>query len=140
MSACTIHHSQNPDDGHPTGGRHLFEQFVVEALARLPAKFRERLDNVEIVVEDWPTPETMRRAGVSHPSELLGFYHGIPLTERTHHYTLTLPDKISIYRRPIEMRCRNLADMRAMVRHVLWHELAHHFGLDDERLREIGAY
>ena len=120
--------------------RDVFERAVAEALDELPDFFREKLDNVEVVVEEWPDRETLRRAGVGHPSQLLGFYHGVPQTERTHHYGLVMPDKISVYRRPILMQCRNWEDVRATVRRVVRHELAHHFGIDDDRLREIGAY
>jgi predicted Zn-dependent protease with MMP-like domain len=70
----------------------------------------------------------------------MGFYHGIPQTKRTHDYGLVLPDKISIYQRPIEMRCHTVQQVRTTIRRILRHEVAHHFGLDDERLREIGAY
>ena len=124
----------------PIMNRRTFEHLVAEALNDLPEIFRKKLDNVEIVVEDYPDPETMRLAGVRHPPHLLGFYHGVPQTKRTHHYGLVLPDKISIYQRPIEMRCRTVTQVRAMIHHVLRHEIAHHFGLDDARLREIGAY
>lgn len=120
--------------------RHAFERLVVEAMNTLPEGFRARLDNVEVVVEDWPDRETMRQAGVRHPAQLLGFYHGIPQTKRTHGYNLVLPDKISIYQRPIEMRARTLEEMRMTIHRVLRHEIAHHFGSDDDRLREIGAY
>lgn len=118
----------------------LFEQFVAEALEALPEVFRKRLENVEIVVEDWPDRRTMRLAGVRSPADLLGFYHGVPLTRRTSNYMLVLPDKISIYRQPILMRCRTLEEVRAMVARTLRHEIAHYFGIDDERLQEIGAY
>ena len=120
--------------------RHTFELLVAEALDNLPTAFRAQMDNVEVVVEDWPDAETTRRAGVSHPAQLLGFYHGIPQTKRTHHYGLVLPDKISIYQRPIEMRCRTHEQVRTTIRRVLRHEIAHHFGLDDDQLRAIGAY
>ena len=119
--------------------RFAFERLVSEALDALPERFRDRLDNVEVVVEDWPDRETMRLAGVRHPSSLLGFYRGVPQTRRTHHYGLVLPDKISIYQHPIEMRCRTVEQMRELVQRVLRHEIAHHFGMDDERLREIGV-
>lgn len=117
-----------------------FEHTVAEALDQLPQVFRDRLDNVEIVVEEWPDRETLRLAGVKHPGELLGFYHGIPLTERSQGYNLILPDKISIYRRPILMQCRTLEEARATIHHVLRHEVAHYFGISDDRLREMGAY
>ncbi len=117
-----------------------FERLVAEALEGLPEEIQEKLDNVDVVVADWPDPATLRRAGLQHPVELLGFYHGVPQTKRGHRYGLVLPDKISIYRGPIEMRSSNAEDTRAIVRRVVRHEVAHHFGIDDERLREIGAY
>lgn len=120
--------------------RHSFEELVSEVLDDLPEGFRAKLDNIDIVVEDWPDPATLRRAGLRHPAQLLGFYHGVPHTKRTHSYGLVLPDKISIYRRPIEMRSRSPEELRATVRRVVRHEIAHHFGIDDDRLREIGAY
>ena len=124
----------------PRMDRQTFERLVADSLNDLPEAFRARLDNVDVVVEDWPAPETMRLAGIDHPAQLLGFYHGVPQTKRTHHYGLVLPDKISIYQRPIEMRCRTMEQVRTTVQHVLQHEIAHHFGLDDDQLREIGAY
>ncbi len=120
--------------------RDAFERLVAEALNTLPKTFQEKLDNVEVVVEDWPDRETMRRAGARNPAHLLGLYHGIPQTKRTRNYGLVLPDKISIYQRPIEMRCRTTEEVRETIQHVLRHEIAHHFGLSDERLQEIGAY
>ena len=117
-----------------------FENLVAEALDALPEEFRYRLDNVDVVVQDWPSRETMRQAGVDRPLELLGFYHGVPLTKRGHNYYLVLPDKISIYRMPIMMRCRTPHQVSEMVQQVVRHEVAHHFGIDDARLWEIGAY
>ncbi len=120
--------------------RDAFEKLVVEALEDLPLAFQEKLDNVQVVIENWPDRRTLRLAGVRHPSQLLGFYHGVPQTRRTRYYSLVLPDKISIYQRPIEMRCRTAQEVRQRVKHIVRHELAHHFGIDDDRLREIGAY
>ena len=118
----------------------FFEQFVAEAWDNLPEEFRAELDNIDVVIEDWPDPKTMRQAGVKHRSQLLGLYHGIPLTKRTRGYNLVLPDKISIYRQPIMMRCRDWEQVLRMVHRVLRHEVGHYFGLSDDRLREIGAY
>lgn len=120
--------------------RRFFERLVADALDALPETFGSRLDNVEIVVEDWPDAETLRVVGARSRSDLLGFYHGVPQTVRTHAYGLVLPDKISLYQRPIELRCRSLAEARVLVGHVLRHEIAHHFGLDDARLREIETW
>lgn len=117
-----------------------FEGLVLEALESMPEMFHEALDNVEIVIEQWPAWNTMRMAGVRSKFELLGFYHGVPLTERTTNYGLVSPDKISIYQKPIEAQCSTPQEVRALVRRVVLHELAHHFGIDDDRLHEIGAY
>lgn len=120
--------------------RAVFEAMVARAVDDLPAEFREAMENVETVVEDWPDVETMRRSGLDHPTQLLGFYHGVPLTRRGQSYSLVLPDRISIYRMPILMRCRTLDEVREMVGRVVRHEVAHHFGISDDRLREIGAH
>lgn len=113
---------------------------MAKALNDLPEAFQEKLDNVQVIVEDWPDRGTMRLAGVRHPAALLGFYHGVPQTKRDHNYGLVLPDKISIYQGPIELQCRTAEQVRTMIHRVLRHEIAHHFGINDERLREIGAY
>jgi predicted Zn-dependent protease with MMP-like domain len=120
--------------------RELFEDLVAEAFNNLPPFFLEQLENVAVVVEDWPDPATLRLAGVASPYQLLGFYHGVPKTARTTDYGLVPPDRISIYRRPIEVRCRSVEELRTLVEHVLRHEIAHHFGISDHRLDEIGAY
>jgi len=120
--------------------RETFEQLVSEALDALPEEFQAALDNVEVIVEMWPDAATLQRAKVHHPAELLGFYHGVPQTKRTHRYGLVLPDKISIYQRPIELRCRSMDEVRKMVGHVLRHEIAHHFGISDARLKALDAY
>lgn len=118
----------------------LFEQFVIEAYENLPDFFKDRLDNVVVVVEDWPDRSTLRSTKTKSPYGLLGFYHGVPQTVRTGNYGLVSPDKISIYRRPIEAQCRTPEEVRDLVARVLLHEVAHHFGIDDDRLHDIGAY
>lgn len=117
-----------------------FEDLVADTLASLPEQFAEMLDNVVVVVEDWPDRATLRSVGARSPYSLLGFYHGVPHSGRTSHYGLVPPDKISIYRGPIEAQCRTDEERRELVKRVVFHELAHHFGIDDDRLREIGAY
>ncbi len=117
-----------------------FEDYVTEALEGLPEMFLDRLENVEILVEDFPSWNTMRLAKVRSKWNLLGFYHGVPLTERTSGYNLITPDKISIYRRPIEAQVSTEEELRELVHRVVRHEVAHYFGIDDDRLVEIGAY
>jgi len=117
-----------------------FEELVAQVVNELPEFFQARLDNVDVIVEEFPDRHTMRLARVRSPYDLLGFYHGVPLTARTTNYGLVPPDKISIYRRPIEIQCRSDEELREMIRRVVLHEIAHHFGISDNRLREIGAY
>lgn len=116
--------------------RTRFEQLVAEAIDSLPDDFRNKLDNVAVVVEDVPSPRDERRAG--HGRLLLGLYQGQPLTRRGASYAMAFPDKISIYQANIEAICRTDAEIRAQVRTTVLHEIAHHFGIDDRRLRELG--
>jgi predicted Zn-dependent protease with MMP-like domain len=120
--------------------RRAFERLVTQALDELPGDVLAHLDNVEVVVETAADPDTLRQVGARDPMELLGFYHGVPLTERGQGYNLVLPDKISIYQLPIERLCRTPEAIRAQVKRTVIHELAHHFGIDDDRLRQLGAY
>lgn len=122
------------------GQQDEFERLVGEAIADLPEVFLEKLENVAIMVEDWPNAQALRSVGARSPTQLLGLYQGVPHTQRTQGYNLVMPDKISIYRRPIEMRCRSQEEIRTLVQRVVRHEIAHHFGIDDDRLLEIGAY
>lgn len=117
-----------------------FEQIVAEAIDALPAEFQEQLENIDIIIEDWPAPAILLKMGLSHPAQLLGLYQGIPQTRRTHRYGLVMPDKITLYQKPIELRGHTFAQIRATVTHVLRHEIAHHFGISDDRLKELGAY
>ena len=116
------------DEGAP---RLDFEERVQAAIDGLPADLREAMSNVEIVVEDEPPPG----------QPLLGLYKGIPLTRRTSWYGAVPPDKISIYRGPLERHYgTDPAVLEAQIRRVVLHEIAHHFGISDERLREIDRY
>jgi predicted Zn-dependent protease with MMP-like domain len=117
-----------------------FEQLVVQALDDLPDFFKQKLQNVEVVVADWPSPTELRAVGLKPGQLLFGLYQGIPLTRRTSYYGLVLPDKITIYRLPIERVCRSRAQIINQVQRTVKHELAHHFGISDDRLRELGAY
>ena len=108
-----------------------FEELVDDAIASLPDDLRTFMSNVVVVVEDEPP------AGLP----LLGLYQGVPLTRRTTGYAAVPPDKISIYRGPLERLTGGDPDrLREQVRRVVVHEIAHHFGISDARLRELGAY
>jgi len=119
----------------------LFEELVAEAMDNLPPFFQEKMSNVELLIERWPSRAALEQAGVPPGHTLLGLYSGIPLTQRSQAYNLVAPDTITLYQGPIEAQAgRDLDDVRQIVRHTLVHELAHHFGISDERLRELGAY
>ncbi|MBI2239102.1 MAG: metallopeptidase family protein [Actinobacteria bacterium] len=108
-----------------------FDELVAEALDGLPGWVQERLENVEVLVEDRPP------GGDRH---LLGRYHGIPLTERDGGYAFVPPDTITLYRSTIEREARGDDELRRVIRHTVAHEVAHFFGISDERLREIDRY
>jgi len=111
--------------------RRRFERLVADAIDGLPSWVHERLENVDVVVEDWP-PEDR--------PDLLGLYEGIPLTERGSTYAGVLPDRITLYRRTIEAEARTDEELKRAVRQTVAHEIAHFFGITDERLREIDRY
>jgi len=117
--------------------RSAFRRLVSEALEDLPAEFMERMNNVEVVVEASPTAEQDALAGGA-PEEgvLMGLYEGTPLTERTADFA-SLPDKITLFQDNIEAVCETDEEIREEVRKTVLHEIAHHFGMDDERLHEL---
>jgi predicted Zn-dependent protease with MMP-like domain len=125
-----------------------FEALVVQALEDLPAFFKERLQNIEVLIADWPAEEELEEAGLepdsaSHPvgdELLLGLYQGIPLTERTSDYGMVLPDTITLYRECIAEVCDTPEEIVAEVQQTVKHEIAHYFGISDDRLEELGAY
>jgi predicted Zn-dependent protease with MMP-like domain len=113
------------------GGEIDFEREIDDAVASLPRELRDDISNVAIVVEEEPPPG----------QPLLGLYQGIPLTRRTSGYSGVLPDKITIYRGPLErLYGADPETLRRQIRHVVIHEVAHHFGISDERLQEMGRY
>lgn len=101
-----------------------FDQLVERALRRIPARFRSRIENVAIVVEQEPP-----RPG------LLGLYQGVPLTNRGVSDSFRMPDKITIYQGPHERMSRSLEELEQMVADTVWHEIAHYFGMDEARVR-----
>lgn len=119
-----------------------FTQLVEEALQSLPEEFKERLENIRVDVADWPSPEDLEQAGLSGRSRygLLGLYHGVPMTER-HVWSVLWPDCITIYQKPIEAAAGDDEEVIArQVRRTVIHEIAHYYGIDDDRLEELGKY
>jgi predicted Zn-dependent protease with MMP-like domain len=124
---------RRPVDGARTRSVERFARLVDDAVATLPKDFLPYLADVQIAVADVPPPDPVGRGD----EVLLGLYEGVPRTERD----LTppvLPDRITLFRRPLEARARNRRDLAELVRHTVLHEVAHHFGIDDDRLDELG--
>jgi predicted Zn-dependent protease with MMP-like domain len=113
--------------------RKRFERSVERAVARLPVHIREHLNNVQIVVED--EPPAGDRDG---DDELFGLYEGTPLAERDGSYSMVLPDKITVFRGPLERAFADPAEMEAEIQITVWHELAHHFGFDEDAIDGLG--
>jgi predicted Zn-dependent protease with MMP-like domain len=116
-----------------------FEQLVDEALESLPDEIAGWLDNVAIVVAEWPTPQQLAQAGLGPGGMLLGLYVGVPKIRRGATYGESIPDKILIFRQPIQRLYRTPDRIRAQVRRTVLHEIGHHFGLDEAELRSAGA-
>ena len=117
--------------------REEFEDLLVRALSELPPEFQDRIENVDIVVEERPSREQLLEFGIEHGDKLLGLYEGLPLTERPRWYHMVLPDRITLFQEPIEAKCRLREEVTEEIRRVLCHEIAHHFGIDDDRLDVI---
>jgi predicted Zn-dependent protease with MMP-like domain len=117
--------------------RKEFEQLVERALRKLPRRFRARLQNIAVVVEDWADDDTLEEMGIEPPDTLYGLYRGTDLTHRDTTYGGVLPDVIAIYQGPIQEDCETPAEMEELVRDTVAHEVGHYFGLDDDRLSEL---
>lgn len=107
-----------------------FEGFIADALDALPERYQQRLNNVVIVAEDEPSPEQRQKLQLSNHQTLFGLYEGIPLTQRGNNYSLVLPDKITIFKHPMEDQAESKEGLKEQVRHTVWHEVAHFYGLD----------
>lgn len=118
-----------------------FEQLVVDALDGLPPSIIGHLENVDVVIEDWPSEEHFEEYGLDENETMLGLYEGVPQSDRSSAYDLVLPDKITIFAGPVLNEAGDTdGDIARVVRETLIHEIAHHFGISDERLMELDRY
>jgi predicted Zn-dependent protease with MMP-like domain len=108
-------------------GTEEFEALVADALDRIPEQLAAAMDNVAVMVDD-----------LSPPGPLLGLYEGVPMTSRGNHYSASTPDRITIFKATICAQCHDPAEVAALVHTTVVHEVAHHFGIDDQRLEELG--
>jgi predicted Zn-dependent protease with MMP-like domain len=117
--------------------REAFERLVEAALRGIPARFRSEMKNVAVVVEDEPSADVLEDLEVEPGDTLFGLYQGTPLPERTWGFGNTLPDRISIYQRPIEEECEDDEEIRDCVAETVIHEFGHYFGMSEEQIEEI---
>ena len=117
--------------------REKFEQLVVEAMALIPKRFRLEMKNIAVVVEDEPSAELLDEMEIEPPDSLYGLYQGTPLPERTWGYGNTLPDRVTLFRKPIEEDSEDDDEVRAVIGETLIHEVGHYFGLSEEEIEEI---
>lgn len=119
-------------------GPEEFESLVLEALGDVPEEFARHLEDVAIDIQDEPTDQQLRGLGGVRRRELLGLYQGTPLTRRSVEQLVRWPDRIVLFQRNIERACRSRSQIRRQVRKTVLHEIGHHFGMDEEHLRELG--
>lgn len=117
--------------------REEFEALLVGALSELPPEFQDRLENIDVVVEDRPARSQLLKSGVRPGWDLLGLYEGVPHTRRTRGYNMVLPDRITLFQEAIEAKCGSDQEIADEIKRVLRHEIAHHFGMGEESLRRI---
>jgi predicted Zn-dependent protease with MMP-like domain len=115
-----------------------FQSVVEEAIGNIPEEFREKIENIDIIIEDYPAPETLKSMKVSK-NGLLGLYTGIPHSKRSpFFYGNTLPDRIYLFKKNLEAFCKNREELKEQIQRTVLHELGHYFGISDQRLRELG--
>ena len=112
-----------------------FDQIVERALRNIPARFRSRMNNVAVIVEDEPAPTLLKARGISPGGTLLGLYEGRPLSHRSVFESFPLPDRITVFQGPHERLASNRQDLDRLVEQTLWHEIAHHFGMNEREVR-----
>jgi predicted Zn-dependent protease with MMP-like domain len=113
-----------------------FQRLINEALEELPGEHVRNIKNVAILYQELPTPEQRTQLALRHDQTLLGLYEGVPLSQRQGG-TRVLPDKITLFKLPLESRADTLAALKEDIRHTLWHEIAHYYGLDHDKIHEL---
>lgn len=114
-----------------------FEEMINDGISRLPKLYQENLNNVGFVIADEPTTEQRQELKLRCNETLFGLYQGIPLTKRGAGYNLVLPDKITIFKLPIVAASRTIDEIAEHVRHTVWHEVAHYYGLNHGQIHKL---
>lgn len=114
-----------------------FEKLISQSMDELPQEYIRGMKNVVVTFDDFPSEEQRQKQKLRHDQTLFGLYEGIPLTKRGSGYNMVLPDKITLFKGPLTHASYDVVSLKAHVRHTLWHEIAHHFGLSHDRIHEI---
>lgn len=115
-----------------------FHDMVDSAIETIPENFKEKLDNIIFIAEDFPSESDLSRLGMSDGRYLLGLYSGVPFTHRSTWYSGTVPDRIILFQKNIEPLCNTKEQLKEKIREVMVHEIAHYFGMDEDEIREAG--
>jgi len=117
--------------------RHVFEHIVDQVMKEMPEEYTQHLENVSIVLEDFPTPHQHQKMKLKHQWQLFGLYEGVPLPRRTSHYASVLPDKITLFMQPILRFATSFEHLQRLIKNVVWHEVGHYFGMNEEEVRDM---
>ena len=117
--------------------REEFEKTVIDVIQRLPQFVKEKMENVDVVIENRASSSLVSEMGLHSPYDLLGLYQGIPIDQRGFYYGNVLPDKITLFQLSIESVCNTKEEIQEKIREVVIHEVGHYFGLDEEKLEEL---
>ncbi|KPJ72957.1 hypothetical protein AMJ48_02940 [Parcubacteria bacterium DG_74_1] len=115
----------------------VFEKLVKESILELPKEIRQKIDNCALCIEQRPSAEQLKKVGIRYSGSLLGLYEGVPKTAYGRGFGMMLPDKITIFQESIERFARTPEAIKKLVRNVVWHEVAHHFGFNEKQVREM---
>jgi predicted Zn-dependent protease with MMP-like domain len=110
---------------------------VEAGVMAIPERFLKKLDNVAVVIENEPTPAQIKKLDLHRGWTLFGLYEGVPQISRGSHYGAVLPDKITIFQKPIKEAAQDAEDIKKIVKSTVWHEIAHHFGMDEGEVRRL---
>jgi predicted Zn-dependent protease with MMP-like domain len=115
-----------------------FHEYMNEAVENIPHVFKDKIENLAFISEDYPTESDIGRLGLRDKYSLLGLYSGVPYTFRNTYYMNVTPDRIILYKKNIESLCNNITELKEKIREVVIHEVAHYFGMDEDEVRSAG--